>query len=169
MATDSNYNVKKRRRREQSTDYSRRLGLLKSGKPRAVVRLSNTHTRIQIENFDRDGDVTNCQVFSGELEEYGWNHSTSNLPAAYLTGYLAGLETDENEAVLDTGLKTVKKGGRLFAAVKGLKDAGVEVPAGDEAFPEESRIKGEHIEDMTGKNVPEKFEDVKEEIEDDKQ
>lgn len=169
MATDSNYKVKKRRRREKSTDYSRRLSLLKSGKPRAVVRLSNKHTKIQIEKFDREGDRTDCQVFSGELEEFGWNHSTSNIPAAYLTGFLAGLEAEEEEAVLDTGLRTVKKGGRLFAAVKGLKDAGIKIPAGEEAFPEESRIRGEHIEDMTGKNVPEEFSNVKNRIEDDKQ
>ncbi len=70
-----------------------------------------------------------------------------------------------DEAVLDTGLKQVKKGGRLFAAVQGLKDAGVEVSVGEQMIPEESRLRGEHIEEMRDINVVENFEEVKEKIE----
>lgn len=164
---DSNYNVPKRRRREQSTNYQKRLKLVKSGKPRVVVRTSNNHTRVQISTFSRDGDENNSQTISKQLEEFGWDEHTGNLPAAYLTGFLAGMKADVDEAVLDTGLRTVKPGGRVFAAVKGLNDAGVHVAVGEEMLPEESRISGEHIEQMKDSDITETFETVKQNIEDD--
>lgn len=164
MAEDSNYTVKHKRRRNQETDYKQRLELLKSGKSRAVVRLSNKHTRVQISNFEREGDRNPVQTTSGKLEEYGWTQSTSNIPAAYLTGYLAGMKAEVDEAILDSGLRTIKTGGRLFAAVEGLRDAGVDIPVGEKVLPEKSRIRGEHIEEMHDKNITEEFEEVKENI-----
>lgn len=164
MADSSNYRVPKRRRREQSTDYKKRLELLKSGKPRVVVRLSNNHTRVQLSSFNREGDENTAQTLSKELEGYGWDEHTGNLPAAYLTGYLAGSKTSEKEAVLDVGLRSVKEGGRLFAAVKGLQDAGVEVPAGEQMIPEEERLRGEHIEEMRDSDITKTFEEVKQNI-----
>jgi large subunit ribosomal protein L18 len=165
MAENTNYEVPFRRRREQKTNYKQRRNLLKSGKPRAVVRLSNNHTRVHFSQYKRDGDENTAQTISNELEEYGWEHHTGNLPAAYLTGFLAGKKADVDEAVLDLGLKETKKGGKMFAALQGMIDAGVDIPAGEEVIPEESRLRGEHIEEMTGKNVPENFETVKENIE----
>jgi large subunit ribosomal protein L18 len=165
MADTSNYETPFKRRREQKTDYEQRLDLLKSGKPRAVVRLSNNHTRVHLSHYEEDGDRNTAQTVSKELGEYGWEHHTGNLPAAYLTGFLAGKKAEEDEAILDLGLRKDTRGGRVFAAVQGLIDAGVEVPAGQDAFPEESRIKGEHIKEMSGKEVPENLEEVKEEIE----
>jgi large subunit ribosomal protein L18 len=164
MADTSNYQVPKRRRRDQETDYKKRLNLLKSGKARAVVRLSNKHTRVQLSQFNRKGDENTAQTISKELEEYGWDEHTGNLPAAYLTGYLAGMKADTDEAVLDVGLRSIKQGGRLFAAVKGLQDAGVHVPAGEEMFPQEGRMKGEHIEEMKDSKITETFEKVKDNI-----
>lgn len=165
--TDSNYEVPFRRRREQKTDYKQRKKLLKSGKPRAVVRLSNNHTRVHLSHYEREGDINTAQTLSKELEDYGWEHHTGNLPAAYLTGYLAGHKADSDEAVLDLGLREMNHGGRMFAALKGMIDAGVDIPAGEEIFPEEPRLRGEHIKEMSGKNVPENFETVKENIEGD--
>lgn len=165
MADSSNYRVPMRRRRERKTDYDKRLELLKSGKARAVVRLSNNHTRVHISSFNREGDINEAQTVSKELEDLGWEHHTGNLPAAYLTGFLAGMKTDVSEAVLDNGLRSVKKGSRLFAAVKGLQDAGVEVPASDEVLPSEERVRGEHIEEMHGNDITQSFEKVREEIE----
>jgi large subunit ribosomal protein L18 len=164
MADNTNYEVPFRRRREQKTNYKQRRNLLKSGKPRAVVRLSNNHTRVHFSHYEKDGDKNTAQTISKELEDYGWEHHTGNLPAAYLTGYLAGMKAEVNEAVLDLGLKETKKGGKMFAALQGMIDAGVEIPAGEEVIPEESRLRGEHIEEMTDKNVPENFETVKENI-----
>jgi len=165
MADDSNYEVPFRRRREQKTDYKQRHNLLKSGKPRAVVRLSNNHTRVHLAHYKREGDENTAQTISKELREYGWEEHTGNLPAAYLTGFLAGKKAESEEAVLDLGLKETKKGGKMFAALKGMVDAGVHVPAGEEILPSEERIRGEHIKKMTGKDVPENFEEVKENIE----
>ncbi len=164
---DSNYEVAFRRRRQKKTDYSQRRELLKSGKPRAVVRTSNQHTRVHTSRFNRDGDENTSQTVSKELEEYGWEGNTGNLPAAYLTGYLAGKRSGTEEAILDKGLRKIKPGSRIFAAVKGLRDAGVEVPVGEEMLPEESRIRGEHIEEMHGSDTTENFEDTRENIEGD--
>ncbi len=167
MADSTNYNVSFRRRREQKTDYKQRLNLLKSGKPRAVIRTSNNHTRVHIAHYEREGDVNEAQTISKQLEEYGWEHHTGNLPAAYLTGFLAGMKAETEEAILDLGLREKKNGGRIFAAVKGLQDAGVHVPAGEEVFPEEGRMRGEHISKMRDADVPENFEKVKENIQGD--
>ncbi|MFB6145358.1 MAG: 50S ribosomal protein L18 [Candidatus Nanohaloarchaea archaeon] len=161
---DANYEVPFRRRREQKTDYKQRLNLLKSGKPRAVIRLSNNHTRVHLAHFEAEGDVNEAQTLSKELKEYGWEGHTGNLPAAYLTGYLAGKKAESTEAVLDLGLREVNKEGRMFAALKGLIDAGVDIPAGDEIFPSEERIRGEHIKEMTGEDVPSNFEETKDNI-----
>jgi len=160
-----NYEVPERRRREQATDYEQRLKLLKSGQPRAVVRTSNRHTRVHLSVFNREGDDNTAQTVSKDLREYGWEHSTSSIPAAYLTGLLAGHRTEADEAVLDTGTREVKHGSRHFAAAQGLNDAGVDVPVGESAVPDESRIRGEHIEEITGRDVVDNLEETKEEIE----
>ncbi|MFB6241931.1 MAG: 50S ribosomal protein L18 [Candidatus Nanosalina sp.] len=165
MADTSNYEVPLKRRKEQKTDYEQRLNLLNSDDPRAVVRLSNNHTRVHISRYEREGDENSAQTISKELEDYGWEHHTGNLPAAYLTGFLAGHRADTDKAILDIGLRKNSRKGRVFAAVQGLRDAGVEVPAGEEALPDRSRTRGEHIEEMTGDNVPENLEEVKENIE----
>ncbi|PSH01037.1 MAG: 50S ribosomal protein L18, partial [Nanohaloarchaea archaeon SW_7_46_7] len=40
-------------------------------------------------------------------------------------------------------------------------------PAGEETFPEEGRIRGEHIEEIRDSDIVENFEETKEEIEGD--
>ena len=167
MAETSNYEVPFKRRKEQKTDYEQRLDLLNSDKPRAVVRLSNNHTRVHISRYNPEGDENSAQTISKELEEYGWEHHTGNLPAAYLTGFLAGHKADTEEAILDIGLRKNSRRGRVFAAVQGMIDAGVEIPAGESAIPEQSRLRGEHIKEMSGKDVPSNLEEVKENIEGD--
>ncbi len=165
MADNSNFKVPHKRRRNQETDYEQRLKLLKSDSPRVVVRTSNKHTKAHISYYNRDGDENSDFTSTEELEQYGWNQNTGNLPSAYLAGYLLGMKTDEDKAILDIGLRESKMGGRIYAAVKGMNDAGLEVPAGEEAYPEESRIRGEHIKEIRDEDVPENFEETKEEIE----
>ena len=46
-----------------------------------------------------------------------------------------------------------------------MNDAGLTVPAGEKAYPEESRVRGEHIEEMKDVEITEDFEKVKENIE----
>ncbi len=165
MAENSNYQVPHKRRRKQQTNYQRRRKLLKSDNPRVVVRTSNKHTKAHLSYYQTEGDENRYFVSTEELEKYGWEHHTGNLPAAYLAGYLLGARADEDRAVLDIGLRQTKKGGRMFAAVKGMNDAGLDVPVGEKALPPEERIRGEHIEEMKDIELVENFEEVKENIE----
>ncbi len=148
MARSGRYKVKFRRRREGKTDYKKRLALLKSGKPRMVVRKTNRYIIVQFVEFLPEGDKVVAHAFSKELEKYGWPYSGKSIPAAYLTGYLAAkraLEKGVNEAILDIGRYPSTRGSRLYAALKGALDAGIEIPHSDEVLPEESRVRGEHI------------------------
>jgi large subunit ribosomal protein L18 len=150
MGHGPRYRVARRRRREGKTDYRRRINLLKSREVRAVVRRSERNLRIQFVVFDPKGDRIIASAQGLELEKFGWKGSVSNTPAAYLTGYLAGkraISAGINRAVLDIGLHTPTKGSRVFASLKGLLDAGLDIPHGEEVIPSEERIKGEHIDE----------------------
>ncbi len=57
--------------------------------------------------------------------------------------------------MLDIGLREPTKGGVVFAALKGLVDAGLEVPHSDEMLPSEDRITGKHMKDGTAGHVRE--------------
>ena len=137
-----------RRRREGLTDYRMRLKLAKSGLPRLVIRKTNRYIIVQVIKCKEGGDETILTVTSKKLLEYGWKGGLKNLPASYLTGLLAGIQAKKKglkRAIVDIGLHKPIKGSRVFAAVKGFIDAGVDVPAGEEIFPDEDRIKGAHI------------------------
>ncbi|UCG69986.1 MAG: 50S ribosomal protein L18 [Thermoplasmata archaeon] len=150
MGHGPRYRVARRRRREGKTDYRRRIKLLKSREARAVVRRSERNLRIQFVLFDPKGDKTIATAQGLELEKFGWKGSVSNTPAAYLTGYLAGkraIAAGLKAAVLDIGLHTPTKGSRVFASLKGMLDAGVDIPHSEEVLPSEERIRGEHIDE----------------------
>jgi len=137
-----------RRRREVRTDYHQRLRLLKSGKPRLVARKSNKHVTAQLVATGPDGDETLASAHSSDLAEYGWEAPTGNLPAAYLTGLLAGqraVEAGVEDAVLDIGLNTATPGSKVFAVQEGAIDAGLDVPHNDSVLADWSRTRGEHI------------------------
>ncbi|WP_135828267.1 50S ribosomal protein L18 [Halorussus halobius] len=180
MASGPRYTVPMRRRREVRTDYHQRLRLLKSGKPRLVARKSNRHVRAQLVTMGPDGDETAASAFSGDLEEYGWEAPTGNLPSAYLTGLLAGkraLDAGVDEAVLDIGLNTATPGSKVFAVQEGAIDAGLDVPHNDAVLADWSRTRGEHIAeyadqrdeplysgDFDATELPEHFDEVRETI-----
>ena len=148
MATGPRYKVAFRRRRENRTDYYARKRLLRSGEPRAVVRRSNKNVTVQFVEFGMDGDKVRASATTKELRKLGWEFSCSSVPAAYLIGYLAGkraLKDGIEYAVLDIGMQQPKRGGVLFATVKGMSDAGLEVPHSKEVLPKDDRIKGKHI------------------------
>jgi len=145
-----------RRRREGRTDYRRRLRLLRSGQVRAVVRKSLNQTQVQIVAYAEHGDRIVVSAVSNELRELGWTGSTGNVPAAYLTGRLAGkraVAKGLTAAVLDLGIQRPVPGGRLFAAAKGLVDSGVQIPHGDEVVPADARIRGEHLPEAKRKEI----------------
>ena len=148
MATGPRYNVPMRRRREGRTNYHQRLRLLKSGETRLVARTSNRQARAQLVTLGDEGDDTEASARSNELAEFGWEAPTGNLPAAYLTGYLAGrrgLEAGVERAVLDIGLNTATPGAKVFAVQEGAIDAGVESPHNESVFADWERTRGEHI------------------------
>ncbi|MEE3276330.1 MAG: 50S ribosomal protein L18 [Candidatus Thermoplasmatota archaeon] len=145
-----------RRRREGATDYRKRLALLKSGLPRAVVRVTNRQVLIQLTRFTMEGDQVVAAVSSQQLAGLGWKGSGTSVPAAYLTGLLAARKAQaagEAHAVLDIGRLTPTPGGRVFAVLKGLVDGGMEVPHSDSLYPGEERIRGEPISKATVKQV----------------
>jgi len=148
VARSSRYKVRFRRRREGKTDYRKRLALLKSGLPRMVVRKTNRYIIVQFVRFKPEGDDMIAYAISKELQKYGWHYGGKNTPAAYLTGFLAALKAKKagvSKAILDIGRFPSTKGSRLYAALKGVLDAGVEVPHSPEVLPDEGRIRGEHI------------------------
>jgi large subunit ribosomal protein L18 len=55
------------------------------------------------------------------------------------------------EAVLYNGLAPFVRGGRIGALVKGIVEAGVKVPVGEEAFPSGERLTGKTIADYASK------------------
>ena len=149
MAKGPRYVVKFRRRREGITDYRKRIKLLKSKKPRLVVRKTNKYIIAHIVEFNPKGDKTLIFITSKKLKEFGWKiPSFKNTPAAYLTGLLIGklaLKKGIKEAILDIGRYPSIKGSKLYAVLKGALDAGLKIPHSKEILPSEDRIKGKHI------------------------
>ncbi len=161
-ATGPTYTVPFRRRRENLTNYAKRLALLKSMEPRMVVRKSNRNVLVHFVNYAENGDVTVAAASSRELAKFGW-HCSGNTPTAYLTGLLAGKRAKEKgieKFVPDIGLATPSKGALAFAAVRGAMDAGLETKY-EEGMVDEGRIRGEHIakyaESLKGKPEYEKI------------
>jgi large subunit ribosomal protein L18 len=167
LATGPRYKVPFRRRREGRTNYHVRYKLILSKKPRVVVRKSNAGTTLQLVMAEQKGDKTLLTVNSRELKDFGFSTSVGNLPAAYLTGLLFGkkmLALGIDEGIADIGLHASTKGNRIYAAIKGVVDAGVDVPHGSEIFPDDERIRGEHIKKYTGTDIVAQFEAAKEKI-----
>ncbi|MEK6986314.1 MAG: 50S ribosomal protein L18 [Candidatus Thermoplasmatota archaeon] len=157
MAVGPRTRVPFRRRREGRTDYRKRLALLKSGETRVVVRRTATNIIVQFVEWANEGDAIQATAVAQELKKLGWEGSSKNTPAAYLTGLLAGKRAAAagvESAVLDIGRHVPSKGSRVFAALKGIKDAGIEVAAGDDdIYPSEERITGAFLEMETNFNA----------------
>ena len=167
MATGPRYKVPFRRRREGRTNYHVRYKLILSKKPRVVIRKSNASTTLQLVMAEQKGDKTLLTVNSRDLKNFGFTASLSNLPAAYLTGLIFGkkmLALGIDEGIADIGLHASTKGNRIYAAIKGVVDAGVNVPHGSEILPDDGRIRGEHIKKHTGVDIVAQFEAAKEKI-----
>ena len=151
MKAGPRYHVKPRRHREGRTDYRRRLRLLKSRKTRIVVRKSNKNITIQFVEYSPEGDKINISVVSNDLiKNHNWKYSVSSTPAAYLTGLIAGkkaLDKGIKEGILDIGRYRPTKGNKLFAALKGVVDAGIQCPYDEIMIPSEDRILGKHLDD----------------------
>ncbi len=137
-----------RRKKAGKTNYKKRLKLLLSQKTRLVVRKSSKNILAQLVNYNADGDHVIVAATSHELAKIGWPFSRKNLPASYLTGLLLGQKARSKkikEAILDVGLHTSVKGNRVYALVKGVLDAGLNVPHNESILPSQERISGQHI------------------------
>ena len=89
MARGKSQRLRPKRRRLGKTDYHRRMRLLRSGAPRAVVRVSNTQVTCQLISYNPEGDSTIESVNGKSLvESYSWpaDSSKKSVPACYLAG-----------------------------------------------------------------------------------
>ncbi len=156
------FKVKFRRLRERRTDYRLRYKLLKSGLPQFIVRRSLRYVYVSISEPMIGGDKTLFTVSSKILEKYGFP-SLKSIPAAYLTGYIAGriaLDKGVEKAIVNLGYAWTKKASIPFAAATGAIDAGLEIPLGEEKLIDMSRIRGEHIANYASllkKNDPDSY------------
>lgn len=179
-----------RRRREGKTNYRKRKAIILSRLPFVSAFISGKNILVQILSPKKEGDVTLASAHSRELTKFGWMGSRKNIPAAYLTGLLAGLKAKDKveEAILYMGLKRFVPNSRITAVVKGLLDAGISIPIDNEILPSEERLKGKHIADyakyllerdkvlynerfsnliskaLNPESIPEHFEDVRKKI-----
>lgn len=133
------FRVAFRRRREGKTNFAKRLALIKSGKPRMVVRRSNKNITVQFIEFDPKGDKTLLSVGGSQLSKhYKWNPKR-NVWTAYLAGLLAGKMAHKKgivDFVFDLGMYVPSKGSVLFAALKGASDAGLKTKFEKDMIPE---------------------------------
>ena len=142
----------RRRRLEAKTDYKSRLALLKSEKPRLVVRKTNRYIIVQIVSSEiaQDkilvGKTSKILLSSGLPPES--SGSLKSLGAAYLTGFRVGklaLKLGIKEAIVDSGMNINVKNSRIYAALKGAVDSGMKIPHNEKVLPAMESIKSEKI------------------------
>jgi len=170
-------------------------------KYRLIVRFTNKDIICQIAYSRIEGDVVVASAYAHELPHYGVKHGLTNYAAAYCTGLLLarrhlkkiglgdtykGMEdvngADYNvekqgdnpapfRAVLDVGLARTSTGAKVFAAMKGVADGGIDVPHSETRFfgydPEAKTYNAEaHRGRILGAHVAEYMRTLKEEDED---
>jgi large subunit ribosomal protein L5e len=146
----------------------------KTPKYRLVVRITNRDVICQIFAADLTHDVCVASAYSHELARYGIKFGLTNYAAAYATGlllarrvnkkyaldYEGNKEVDGNDynveadgsgkapfkALLDVGLARTTTGARIFGALKGACDGGIDVPHKDRRFPGSKRAENKEWE-----------------------
>jgi large subunit ribosomal protein L5e len=132
-------------------------------KYRLVVRRTKRDVICQIFSSDLTHDVCVQSAYSHELRRYGVRVGLTNYAAAYCTGLLLArrinnkfqlkyegkaeadgeefaVEADPEDkapfkALLDVGLARTTTGSRIFGALKGAVDGGLNVPHNSKRFP----------------------------------
>ncbi|KAK0063592.1 60S ribosomal protein L5-A, partial [Biomphalaria pfeifferi] len=134
-------------------------------KYRMVVRFTNKDIICQIAYARIEGDVIVCAAYAHELPRYGVKVGLTNYAAAYCTGlllarrllkkfkldetYVGQVEANGEEynvesiegspgafrAYLDVGLVRTTTGARVFGALKGAADGGIDIPHSTRRFP----------------------------------
>lgn len=171
-------------------------------KYRLIVRLSNRDITCQIAYARIEGDRIVCAAYSHELPRYGVKVGLTNYAAAYCTGLLVarrilqklGLDSlysgctdvtgDEYivepleegpgafRCYLDVGLTRTTTGARVFGAMKGAVDGGLNIPHSVKRFPgysaeEKSLDAAVHREHIFGQHVAKYMKELEEENEED--
>jgi len=134
-------------------------------KYRMIVRFTNKDIICQIAYARIEGDVVVCAAYAHELPRYGVKVGLTNYASAYCTGLLLArrllkkfgldqtyegqVEPDGEEfcvedvdgapgafrAYLDVGLARTTTGARVFGALKGAADGGIDIPHSNRRFP----------------------------------
>lgn len=136
----------RKRRMQAKTDYKARFALLKSEKPRIVVRKTNRYIIAQLVYSDIAQDKVVFGLTSSILLSKGWPEtkkgSLKNIGASYLTGFVLGKKIVDKypEAILDVGMNRNIQKSRIYAVLKGLIDSGVKIPCNEKSLPEDKEI-----------------------------
>lgn len=116
------------------------------------MRFTNTDIICQFVYAKIQGDMVLTSAYSHELPSFGVKVGLTNYAAAYATGLLCarralaalGLEATEFDmeegprpfkAFLDTGLQRTSTGAKIFGAMKGAVDGGINIPHSEKRFP----------------------------------
>merc|ERR1712168_209309 len=170
-------------------------------KYRLIVRATNRDVICQVAYPRMSGDVVICAAYAHELPKFGVKVGLTNYAAHYCTGlllarrllakmkldkaYVGQTEVDGDEynvepneegpgpfrCFLDTGLTRTTTGNKVFGALKGAVDGGLDIPHSTKRFPgydnEEDNFDAEvHRKHIMGVNVSEYMSYLMEEDED---
>jgi large subunit ribosomal protein L18 len=106
-----------------------------------------------------EGDKVALNVTGNDLvKKFSWpdNMSKKSVPASYLVGFALGkaaIAAGHEDAVLDIGLAASTPGSRVFAALRGMVEAGLNVPHSEEILPSDDRINGTHIDESVASAI----------------
>ena len=135
-----------RRIRERKTNYRKREKLLIGKKDFVTVNVSDQNISAQLIRPELLGDKVLASVHSNELLSYGWKGSRKNIPSCYLVGLLLGkkcIQKKITSAILYIGKRHFTT--KIAACLKGMSEAGLEMPISKEVLPSDERIQGTHI------------------------
>merc|ERR1711997_981718 len=134
-------------------------------KYRLIVRTTNKDVVCQVAYSRMQGDIIICSAYAHELPRYGLKVRLKNYAAHYCTGLLlarrilqkfkmddlyVGQEEADGEAFnieavddgpapfrcfLDVGLTRTTTGNKVFGALKGALDGGLDIPHNNKRFP----------------------------------
>ena len=126
-----------RRTRQGKTRYLKRKSMIISKKTLLCIGTSNKYSTFQFFIPMINGDLMKSSSHSVQLNKFGWTGSGKNTQALYLTGYLAGKKAKLagiKDAILYSGMKQFAAKSSLIAGLKGVIDAGIDVPAQNDIF-----------------------------------
>jgi large subunit ribosomal protein L18 len=117
-----------------------------------VFRRTNRYIIAQYVESSEAQDKVVFGVSSKNLLKHGWPEnakgSLKSISASYLTGYLAGKEIQNKNLetpIVDFGMLRTLHKTKVYAFLKGIIDAGIEISCDEKCFPEDERINSEHM------------------------